>query len=319
MRRTKRPANRLARLRALLATRAGGLLVRLTVAALVFLLAGIVVRQARAYAYRLDHFRVTASSLEFTGLPEWADARVRRVLQPRYVRPFSVSIYDPDAEATVRARIERHPLVREAGLVRLLYPNRAQVRPTLRVPVAQVSVWVRTRAGHQVQRTRLLSDDGCLLPRRPYGTYLEGLPYELPLVCGIRECAPLDAGEVWEDRTERVQEAVAAAQLAPRLFRDFRGRVTLERVDVSRFPATGASREAGEVRLTIGCPPARRGGPRVERVVEWGRTERAGAEVPWEDDYRTKVRRLWAALTAPHAASYVDVRWELGSPPRTGP
>lgn len=319
MRRTKRPATRIARLRALLATRLGNLLVRATVAALVFLLAGLVVRQARAYAYRLDGFRVTASSLEFVDLPVWADAGVRRVLEPRYFAPLSVSIYDPEAETAVRARIERHPMVREVGPIRLLYPNRAQVRPTLRVPVARVSVWVRGRSGHQLRRTRLLSDDGCLLLRKPYRAYLDGLPYELPSIVGIRQCPPAKVGEIWEDRTERVKEAVAAAALAPRLFRDFRGRVSLVRIDVSRFPATVDTRDDGEVRLVISTPPAKRGDPRIERVVEWGRTERAGANVPWEDDYRTKVRRLWGALTGAHPPRYIDVRWELTGPARTRP
>jgi hypothetical protein len=319
MARRKTPPSRLARLQALLGSGLGHVLVRVTIAALVFLLAGLVMRQARAYTYKLDEFRVGSSTLRFTNLPAWSDERVQRAFEPRMFGPFSVSIYDPDAPAILRARVERHPMVREVREVRLLYPNRAEVQPVLRVPVARVAVWVQGAEGHQVTRWRLLSDDGCLLPRSPYRAYLKGIPFELPVITGIRERAPLEAGEVWEDRTARVKEGVAAARLAGRLFRDLSGRVTVTRIDVSRFPATSENRDGGEVRIYLSCPPERRGGPRVERVVEWGRTERARAEVPWEDDYPTKLHRLRIALTAPAPSTQIDVRWPQGGSGRTTP
>ncbi len=319
MPRRTQPAGRLERFQALMDSSLGHLLVKVTVASLVFLVAGIVMRQARAYTYRLDDFRVHGKTVEFTGMPDWADSRIAAALEPRMFGPMSVSIYNPDAEDILRARIKRHPMVRSVQEVRLLYPNRARIEPILRVPVARVLFWVKRPKGHQVMRWRLLSNDGCLLPRGPYKGYLEGLPYELPLVSGITEPAPLDPGEVWEDRTERVQEAVAAARVARRLYRDLRGRVTVTRIDVSRFPAESAKREGGEVRLGISCPPETRGGKRVQRTVEWGRTERACAEVFGEDCYEQKLERLRRALTTKRPPRFIDVRWELTAGGRTHP
>ena len=309
----KSPPSRLHRLSALLESRVGHLLVRVTIAALVVLLAGIVMRQARAYTYRLDDFRLSAASIEFAHLPDWADTSVRWTLQPQMFQPLSASIYDPEAESAVRAVVERHPLVREVRTVEVLYPNRARVDAVLRTPVAQVAVWVAGAGRKQVQRLRLLSDDGCLLPRGPYKAYLSHLPYELPVVTGITERVPLDPGEVWEDRTDRVQEAVAAAGLAARLYRDFAGYIRVSRIDVSRFPA--ADRTGGEVRFVISCPPLTRGGERVNRTVEWGRTERARHEVPREDDYDKKMGRLARLLKSKHAPGYLDVRHDFLSSP----
>ena len=316
MARKKPPPTRLQRLTALLATRMGHVLVRLTIAALVFLLAGIVMRQARAYTYRLDEFRLTTASLEFAELPAWADSNVRWTLQPSKFNPLSISIYDPEAEGAVRNVVTRHPLVRGVKSVRVLYPNRAQVTPVLRVPVARVAVWRAGARRKQVRRWRLLSDDGCLLPRGPYRHYLAQLPYELPAVSGITENAPLNSDEVWEDRTDRVKEAVSAAAVAARLYRDFRGHITVTRIDVSRFPAE--DRAGGEVRFVLSCPPARRGGERVSRTIEWGRTERARKDVAYEDDYSTKKQRLAQLLTGLRAPAYLDVRDKLLLDTRTG-
>ena len=311
------PPSRTERFHALLDSGLGRLLVRSTVAALIFLLAGLVMRQARAYTYKLEDFRLSRERVSFTGLPTWADAHVQWALQPRMFRPLSVSIYDPEAESVIRSHVERHPLVRSAGDVRILYPNRVEVMPVLRVPVAQVAVWVDGPGRKQVQRWRLLADDGCLLPRAPYRTYLDRLPYALPAVRGITEPVPQDPGEVWEDRTGRVQEAVAAALLAGRIFRDLKGRVSVTHVDVSRFPAAADRRQDGEVRLVLSCPAARPGGERIQRTVEWGRTERVA--VPWEDEYGTKLARLRRQLTSASPATYLDVRWDGSAPRRTQP
>ncbi|MDA1195973.1 MAG: hypothetical protein O2894_12420 [Planctomycetota bacterium] len=321
MARRKQPATRRERLQHLFGSTPGRVLVRLTVAALVFLLGGIVVRQARAYAYRLDEFRIHGEQVAFVQLPSWADTKIQYTLQPKMFPPLSVSIYDPDAEGLIGNHIARHPLVRYVQSVRVLYPNRAEVCARLRVPVAQVSVWHAAAGRTQVRRTRLLSDDGFLLPSAPYEAYLEGLPYRLPTVTGITEPPPHDLGEVWEDGSGRVEEAVAAARLSERIYRDFRGRVAVIRVDVGRFPASPETRSGGEVRLVLSCPPTTARGERVERTIEWGRTERARAEVPWEDDYETKVRRLKAILTQIEPPGFIDVRYDLdlGATRRTRP
>jgi len=199
----------------------GRLLVRVTLASLVFLLAGIVMRQARAYTYRMEDFRVTPQTVELADLPAWADPNVKWALQPKFLGPLSVSIYDPDAEAIVGARVRRHPMVRDVENVRVLYPNSVRLRPVLRVPVAKVAVWVDDKRRGQVRRWRLLSDDGCLLPSAPYRAYLDRVPYPLPVITGITEPVPLRTGEVWEDRLDRVREGVAGARLAARLFRRY--------------------------------------------------------------------------------------------------
>ena len=319
MARRKTPPTRRARLQELLASHVGRVLTRVTVVALVFLLAGIVMRQARAYTYRLEDFRVDEARVTFVDLPDWVDGRMQWALQPSMFPDFSVSIYDPRAEDAVAAHAARHPFVRSVERVRVLYPNRAEVKPRLRVPVARVRVWEDAHPNKQVQRWRLLSDDGCLLPAGAYRNFLTRLPYELPVVTGITEQAPRDPGEIWEDGSGRVAEGIAAAQLAGRIFRDFGGRVSVLRVDVSRFPATGARRVAGEVRLVLSCPVGHAGGRRVERTVEWGRTERARGDVIREDDYRTKLERLTRALTQARPPTLIDVRYkdQFGGAPRT--
>lgn len=318
MARRKPPPTRRERLHDLFDSTLGRVLARGVIAALVFLLAGIVMRQARAYTYRLDDFRVHEEEVNFVGLPDWADAQMQWALQPEMFPDFSISIYDPTAESAVRAHAERHPFVREVESVRVLYPNRAEVTARLRVPVARVRVWFAAPGNTMTQRWRLLSDDGCLLPEAPYKTYLARLPYDLPVVSGLTERAPQDPGEVWEDGSGRVAEGIAAAGLAARIYRDFAGRVAVVRVDVSRFPATPTTRAAGEVRLVISCPP-KAGGARIERTVEWGRTDRARAEVTWEDGYHTKFKRLEAILTSKAPPAFIDVRYKhrLGGDSRT--
>ncbi len=311
MARRKTPPSRRERLQSLFGSPLGRVLTRLTVGALVFLLAGMVMRQARAYTYKLEDFRVHKEQVAFVELPAWADTHLQSALHPRVFPSLSVSIYDPDAEDIVRHHAERHPLVGAVSDVRVLYPNRATVNARLRLPVAQVAVWVDAAGRKQVRRWRLLSDDGCLLPRSPYKGYLARLPYRLPVVSGITEPRPHDPGEVWEDGSGRVAEGVAAASLAKRIYSDSRGRLAVIRVDVSRFPAALEDRAGGEVRLVLSCPPASPGGARIERTIEWGRTERARAQVRYEDDYTTKFARLKSILTGPNPPGFIDVRYEI--------
>lgn len=319
MARKKAPPGKVARLRDLIGTAHGRVLIRITLASLVFLLAGIVMRQARAYTYRMEDFRVGPENITFAHLPAWADQRVLYYLQPNRISPFSVSIYDPDAEALIRTRLRRHPMVREVAELKVLYPNGVRCSPILRVPVAWVSVWRDDHRRGQVQRNRhlLLSADGCLLPAEPYKTCIEQLSYPLPVVRGITEKTPHRLGEVWEDRLDRVAEAVSCAQLAARLHRDFSGQVAVKTIDVSRFTPSGRARDQGEVRLTISCPPTRKGGKRVERVVWWGRSERAGAQVVNEESYAKKVRRLQSLLTSQRPARELDVRHSISELGRT--
>ena len=318
MARKKAPPSKLVRLRDLIGTGFGRVLVRITLASLVFLLAGIVMRQARAYTYRMDDFRVKPENLEFADLPAWADRRVQYFLQPNRISAFSVSIYDPDAEALIRTKLRRHPMVRDVADLKVLYPNGVRCVLALRVPVAWVSVWEDNHRRGQDQRRRLLlSEDGCLLPPEPYKTCIEQLSYPLPVVRGITEKTPRQYGTVWEDRLDRVAEAVSCAQLAARLHRDFCGQVIVKTIDVSRFTPSGRARDQGEVRLTLSCPPTRKGGRRVQRVVWWGRSERAGMDVLHEAPYREKVVRLQHLLTTPRPPRELDVRHRISELGRT--
>jgi hypothetical protein len=79
---------------------------------------------------------------------------------------------------------------------------------------------------------------------------------------------------------------------------------------VSRFPARARDREDGEVVLTISCPSGREDEPRALRRVQWGRTERARAQVPGEDGYDVKVDRLRTLLTRARPPRDLDVRYE---------
>jgi hypothetical protein len=319
MARKKAPPGRLERLNVLFGTSLGRGLVRVTLAALVFLLAGIVMRQARAYTYRMDDFRVTPRQVRMVDLPAWADQRVQYALQPSTFRPFSISIYDPDAETKLRRELMGHSMVSRVEKLEVLYPNAARCTPVLRIPVAMAAVWADATGGRKRQKRayQLLSNDGCTLDPAPYRAYLERLPYPLPVVTGITEDAPNQYGVVWQDRNDRVEEAIAAADLAQRIHRHYGGRITVKSIDVSRFTPDGRLRAGGELRLKLSCPPARKGGPRVLRLVEWGRTERAAMRVSHEDTYAKKMERLVELLGARNCPLEIDVRHHLAGGART--
>ena len=316
------PPGPLERLQRVLQTRPGRMLLRVGVASLVFLGAGLVVRQARAQAYQLEGYRISPATIRFAALPRWADVKIQRLLSPagitRYAGDFSVSVYDPDAHGVLVERLERHPFVRRVREVRVVYPNEAVVDVVLRVPVAKVKFQVR-QGGKKATATALLSDDGCLLAPRAYATYLRGLRRPLPRAVGIRTRPPLRlrggtwrlaVGVPWDDKDDRVAESLAAAELADRIFRDFRGRVVVQEIDVSRFHPDGRHRDQySEVRLKALCPPDARGGSRVLRTIEWGRTEKAGRPVVGEDTTETKLQRLHAQLTRSPVPRPIDVRW----------
>ena len=317
MARKKAPPGKIERLHVLFDTTLGRVLVRATLAALVFLLAGIVMRQARAYTYRMDDFRVTPRKVQLAELPAWADRRLQYELQPGHFPRFSVSIYDPEAQDKIRRALTSHPLVQDLQDLRVLYPNTARCTPMLRVPVARVLLWADGHDRRQRRAWRLLSNDGCLLPTAPYAAYLERLPVKLPYVTGITEPLPRRDGVVWEDRMDRVAEAVACARLAQRLYRDFNGQVHVTLIDVERFTPRGERRANGEVRLQLSCPPDEPRGRRVLRTVEWGRSERAARDVPEEDSYQHKVQRLSHVLTGRRIPRDIDVRHNLTVSVRT--
>jgi hypothetical protein len=277
-------------------TPVGRVLLRTLVGAAAFLVVVLVARQARAQAYRLKPYRLTAHSIRFADLPEWADAPILRALgDPRHLR-LSVSVFDPAAEDRIREALAAHPMVREVRSVQVQYPDRAIARLRLRTPLARVEVG-RPGGG----AFEWISDDGHLLDPVPYRGWFRRVRTALPLVVGVR-ARPPRLGEAWVDREEQVLEALEAARTAGRLWRDLNGRILVSTIDVARFPARPEERAEGEVRFQLADG----------RVVDWGRTDRDLAE-GGEDEYDLKLVRLRAHLDEPALKSSrkIDVRYRM--------
>jgi hypothetical protein len=272
------------------------------VVAALALAGGVVMRQARAQAYRMEEHRLGPRSFRFTDLPAWADRFVKSaLLDPRRLA-LSASIFDPTAEDQVRDVLSRHPLIEDVREVRLEYPHTVSVRARLRIPVAEIPVRRLDASGRTTLEALLLSGDGRLLERRPYMTYLGGLKAPLPVITGIRGLPPRSPGQRWETLDEQVDEALAAAAVADRLAADLARSTCVVRIDVSRYPAT-ERRADGEIRFFLDDG----------LEVEWGRTERALDGGEDEDVYATKLRRLKAAL-ARRPSGLVDVRLQEDAP-----
>lgn len=323
MARKKASEGAVSRVRDVLTTSRGRWLLRIGGGALLLLVVGFVVQATRAQAWSMPAYRLTPKTLRVEGLPSWLDGYGKALFDPRWFAratgPFSVSIYDPQAEAVITERVERHPLVERASLVTLRYPNEAHVRVQLREPVASISFAVAD--GKTV--SYLLGADQTLLPLDPYRGLLQRRRHPLPQLSGIGLRPPVRRtatgwdiviGSPWRDgEDDRVEEAVAAAQTAARLEQDLGGLVTVQAIDVARFTRTGRLRsdeQHAEVELTVIGPPQRPGGPRVRRVVLWGRTTRAAHEVVGESGYGRKVERLKKLLSQPNAPARLEVRWD---------
>jgi hypothetical protein len=290
------PASAARRLHALWGTPLGRWLARAAAAAVVLLVLGLVVRQARAQAYRLPAYRLGPTAVRFVDLPSWADGDLLAALaDPRRLR-VDVSVFDPRAEARIRDVVSRHPIVREVRRVVVEYPNRAAVSVRLRVPVALVA-----RGSGDDERYEVLSDDQHRIDPRPYRRWFAERGATLPVLTGVRSRPP-PVGEAWQDREEQVAEGLEAARVAARLYRDLAGRVVVARIDVTRFPSRPEARAEGEVRFHLADG----------RVVEWGRTDRDPAEAS-EDAYAVKVRRLeaWLQDEALRARRRLDVRYRM--------
>lgn len=300
MARQSPPSGYLDRVRALATTRLGRLLGLSLGGAVLLLLVGTVVREARAYAYGLPNYRIRGASLHFVDLPEALGPLVRSVLQdPRAFSALDVSVFDARAEGVVREQVARHPMVESVGRVEIRHPCRADVRVTLRRPAA----WFRGRWSDGRRGWLLVSADQVRLDPSFYRYTFRRLRVPLPKIVGVREFAPESAGQRWADLEDRVAEGLAAAAVAARLYTDLGGRIVVDRVDVSRFPATPETRHEGEVRFVL----------RDGRQIEWGRTERDLGGVAGEDGYALKLHRLERELlrTRPGDGARIDVRYPL--------
>ncbi|MHC5010347.1 MAG: cell division protein FtsQ/DivIB [Planctomycetota bacterium] len=282
MARTTAPPSPWTRLSAFATSRHGRVLVRCGAAAIALLVVALLLRQARAQAYRLDAYRLGPANVRFRALPRGQEAIFDRALRdPRWFR-FSVSVFDAGAEDRIREALCRHPLVEEVRSVTIRFPQVAEVRVSIRRPAA----WFEVPTAQGGVGYVLVSADARVLDPAPYRRYLESVRVPLPVVAGVEARAPLLAGQAWNDLPEQVAEGLAAAEVAARLYRDFRGELLVSRIDVSQFPATAERRRDGEVRLAL----------EDGTVIEWGRTERALAGVASEDLYETKRWRLETLL-----------------------
>lgn len=294
MARARPPDTLLLRSRALAGSPMGRFLVRAAAVAALLLVSGIVMRQARAQAYRLPDYVLTSESVVFEGLPPWADARVEAALRAPERLDFRVSVFDPAAEERVRAAVAAHPLVKRVEQVRVLYPRKVAVRVSLRVPGCRVLTPAKTADGRPY--LMLLSTDARRLDERCYSGWLAGRA-PLPVLTGLARIGPPVEGVAWDNLREQVAEGLAAAAVAEQLQRDlgWGSERWVGRIDVSRFAAQ-TDRRLGEVLLVLSDGTA----------IEWGRTGRS--PVPGDDDtYETKRARLRSALKD-GAGKRIDVR-----------
>lgn len=299
MPRKKPPLGYGPRLRALVDTRLGRILVVGLGSALLLLVVGTVVRKARAHAYGLRPYRLSPASVRFVGLDPRLGPLLARSLAESSRLPVDVSVFDPDAENHVRDVIGRHPMVAAVKRVQVRFPDRVDVEVVLRRPAA----WFRVRGEGGRYGYVLVSDDAHVLDHKQYETLLENPKIPLPRVIGVRAPRPQYVGQQWDDLAEQVAEGLAAARVARQLYRDFRSRVQVDVIDVSAFPAPPHRRRDGELRLKLAD----------DTVVEWGRTERAQDEVAEEDGYSTKRWRLESQLgrRSPNRTGRIDVRFRL--------
>jgi len=284
---------------ALLTTGTGRWLVRGLGVAVVLLLSGVIVRQARARVWHLPAYRLGPNSVRYVDLPRALGPLLERSLgDPRWLR-FDVSVFDANAESKIRVVIARHPMVAAVREVEIQYPDRVLVRVKVREPAA----WFHVRDGRGRQGYVLVSTDACLLDPRSYAHYRRRLPVPLPRVRGVSVLPPKLPGQAWQDIDEQVAEGISAARVAARLYRDFNGTLIVKSIDVSRFPASPQRRRDGEVRFLLS------GGA----WVEWGRTERDLRDVAGEDSYEIKQWRLETELSrrGDRQGGKVDVRFRL--------
>ena len=289
------------RYRALAGSPLGRVLARLAMLSALILVGGVVMRQARAQAYRLPELRLGPASIVFDGLPPWADARIRSVLQHKPFLPLDVSVFDPRVEERVRAVLGRHPLVRRVNDVRVLYPRTVCVKVTLREPACFVQTYRKGPDGKPL--LMLLSHDAQRLDEYCYAGYLAQRP-PLPVLTGVDRGSGPTAGVPWDNMKEQVAEGLEAARVADRLARELAwGRTRwVARIDVSRFPSPG-NRLVGEVALVLSDGT----------LVDWGRTERDLLGGQEEEGYERKMLRLSEALALPSTPGRpkkrIDVRF----------
>lgn len=264
--------------------------------AVLVLVGGLVVRQARARAFRLQGYRLGPENVQYVGLHPALGPEVAESLRQVH---FSTSVFDAAAEATIREAVARHPLVASVRSVEIRYPDRVDVSVVVRQPAA----WFQTRDARGRQGLVLVSTDGRLLEPESYRYYLRRPRSPLPEVSGVRAAPPKLYGQAWEDLPEQIAEGLAAARVAEWLYRDFNGTLYVERIDVSAFPAPPDRRRQGEVRFQL----------HDGTMVEWGRTDRDHDGVAGEDSYATKQSRLESerARRGARHAKRVDVRFRL--------
>lgn len=310
MARPKEPAepSTLKRVRALFATRTGRVLRGALVASVAFLVASVVVRQARAAVHRMPAYRIGASDVVFVDLPPLVDDRMKAgllealgpVWPPEAQAPCT---YDAGLDRRLRQLLGAHPMVREVRDVDVRYPRQVRVRAAVRTPLARFRARAQLSSGQGTGIVDVPVDgEGVVLHPDVYAPFLT--ERQAVLVTGVEALCP-GVGRRWLDSREQVAEGLAAARVANLLNSELSS-VSAPKVvvvDVSGFPATPKRRAQGEVVLVLSDG----------RRVQWGRTERNLSDVTREDSYEAKRDRLVDLLEARPTGDprELDVRFPL--------
>lgn len=314
MAREKAPADvpTLDRMRALFATRTGRVLRSALVAAVAFLVASLVVRQARAAVHRMPAYRIGASDVSFVDLPPIVDDRMKAgladalgpVWPPDDQAPCT---YDAGLERRLRQLLGAHPMVHDVLDVDVRYPSQVRVRATIRTPLARFRARAPLASGRGTGLVDVPVDgDGVVLHPAVYAPFLAGR--QAVLVTGVEALCP-GVGRRWLDSQEQVAEGLAAARVANLLNSELSSvsAPMVVVVDVAGFHPTPQRRSRGEVVLVLADG----------RQVQWGRTERNLSDVTREDPYDAKRDRLVDLLEARPAGDRrdLDVRFPLSPRP----
>lgn len=200
--RTRRrvPPRKTGKLRALLQTRVGRILVG---AALVLLLAALVfaLLAVRSFLQHDPHFRIDSSaSIQATGNTELSRAELVNVFGSDIGRNV---FFVPLAQR--EAMLEAQPWVRHATVMRLL-PNTLRVTIQERVPIAFV------RIGHEIE---LVDADGVLLGMPP--ATLAARHYSFPVVVGLDPNGPAEARAARMRLFQNFVAALDAGDVSPKV------------------------------------------------------------------------------------------------------
>lgn len=250
----------------------------------------------------LEEFRVFPGDLELPPVP-WLDreaflADVRRT-DPSGILRGGCSYFTPDLAARVAAAYEASPWVRRVQAVRRRFPNRLEIRLSVREPFAEVR-WPLSggASGGRGEGRAVVDRSGIVLSPRVYRFPPEGLGRP-PILLERRPGAPPQEGGRWA-----CEEVAAALALL---------RYLEERPELRRLEMTGlhVRTEGGLLRRERLCLVLR-----TERGPDilWGLPPLASGPGTPEVDTATKAGRLIGILRHLDRLppmEYIDLRNDL--------